>query len=75
MGQTTDIAWADSTFNPWIGCRKVSEECDHCYAEALFDDRFHLVEWGPPQTSKTRAERDEAIGCRIETVLEFTKTI
>ena len=47
MGQTTDIAWADSTFNPWIGCQKVSEECDHCYAEALFDVRFHLAEWGP----------------------------
>ncbi len=46
MGQTTDIAWADSTFNPWIGCQKVSEECDYCYAEALFDVRFHLAEWG-----------------------------
>ena len=22
------------TFNPWIGCTKVSAACDHCYAEA-----------------------------------------
>ncbi len=39
MSDTTKIEWADSTFNPWIGCTKVSTEvsggggCDHCYAE------------------------------------------
>lgn len=29
----TKIEWADYTFNPWIGCAKVSEACRHCYAE------------------------------------------
>lgn len=33
MSATTGIEWADSTFNPWIGCTKVSPACDHCYAE------------------------------------------
>lgn len=33
MGAETKIEWADHTFNPWIGCAKVSPECDHCYAE------------------------------------------
>lgn len=33
MGQQTGIAWTDSTFNPWIGCRKVSPACTNCYAE------------------------------------------
>lgn len=28
------IAWCDGTFNPWIGCTKVSEGCRHCYAES-----------------------------------------
>lgn len=32
MGEVTKIAWCDSTFNPWIGCTKVSPGCDHCYA-------------------------------------------
>jgi DNA-directed RNA polymerase subunit omega len=32
MADETDIAWADSTFNPWIGCQKVSPGCDNCYA-------------------------------------------
>lgn len=33
MGDTTAIAWADHTFNPWWGCTKISPACDHCYAE------------------------------------------
>lgn len=33
MGETTAISWADKTFNPWVGCTKVSPGCDHCYAE------------------------------------------
>lgn len=47
MGERTEIAWCDSTFNPWIGCQKVSAGCDNCYAEALMDKRFGRVEWGP----------------------------
>ena len=33
MGENTKISWCDATFNPWIGCEKVSEGCKHCYAE------------------------------------------
>jgi protein gp37 len=29
----TKIEWCDATFNPWVGCTKVSPACDHCYAE------------------------------------------
>ncbi len=47
MGEKTEIAWCDSTFNPWIGCQKVSAGCDNCYAETLMDKRYHKVEWGP----------------------------
>jgi protein gp37 len=47
VGEKTEIAWTDSTFNPWIGCQKVSAGCDHCYAETLMDKRLHRVEWGP----------------------------
>ena len=34
MGADTRIEWCDSTFNPWVGCTKVSPACDHCYAES-----------------------------------------
>lgn len=33
MSIETKIEWADHTFNPWIGCTKVSPGCLHCYAE------------------------------------------
>lgn len=34
MAENTAIEWCDHTFNPWVGCTKVSPACDHCYAEA-----------------------------------------
>lgn len=48
MGEVTAISWCDHTFNPWIGCTKVSPACDGCYAEALMDKRYGRVEWGAP---------------------------
>jgi protein gp37 len=33
MAETTNIEWADATFNPWWGCVKVSPGCTNCYAE------------------------------------------
>jgi len=32
MAATTEIGWADSTTNFWIGCTKVSDACRDCYA-------------------------------------------
>jgi protein gp37 len=46
MGENSAIEWTDHTFNPWIGCTKVSPACDHCYAEALMDTRYGKVRWG-----------------------------
>lgn len=45
MAETTEIAWTDSTFNPWWGCTKVGPGCDNCYAEAL-DRRTGGNHWG-----------------------------
>lgn len=49
MSENTSIEWCDHTFNPWMGCTKVSPGCDHCYAEARMDTRLHRVNWGPGQ--------------------------
>lgn len=46
MAEHSTIEWTDSTFNPWIGCTKISPACDHCYAEALMDTRHGRVKWG-----------------------------
>lgn len=33
MAAESKIEWTDATFNPWIGCAKISPGCTHCYAE------------------------------------------
>lgn len=39
------ISWCHDTANLWIGCMKVHEGCDNCYAEAL-DNRWNGGHWG-----------------------------
>lgn len=46
MAENSKIEWTDHTFNPWIGCTKVSPGCEHCYAETL-NTRYNWTEWGP----------------------------
>lgn len=50
MGEQTKIQWCDHTFNPWVGCTKVSPGCANCYAEADMDKRRHFASWGPNGT-------------------------
>ncbi len=33
MAENSKIEWTTHTFNPWVGCEKISPACDHCYAE------------------------------------------
>jgi len=47
VADETLIAWTDHTFNPWMGCTKVSDGCKHCYAETLTKNRMGLSLWGP----------------------------
>ena len=46
MAATTKIEWATATWNPWIGCTKVSEACRYCYAERDQAGRRKRVVWG-----------------------------
>lgn len=46
MAENTAISWATHTFNPWIGCTKVSTGCANCYAETLMDTRWKRASWG-----------------------------
>jgi len=55
MANNTAIEWCDSTFNPWIGCTRVSNAasggggCDNCYAAVSTPARTLGVAWGPGQ--------------------------
>jgi protein gp37 len=50
MAENSKIEWTDHTFNPWIGCTKVSPACKNCYAERDFDHRYGKAKWGPNGT-------------------------
>jgi protein gp37 len=58
VAETTTISWvqnsdgtAGATFNPWVGCEKVSPGCAHCYAETLVTGRMGRAgTWGADGT-------------------------
>lgn len=52
MAENSLIAWTHHTFNPWIGCVKVSDGCKNCYAETLVVNRMGKPGlWGPAKTT------------------------
>jgi len=56
MAESTAIEWTDATFNPWIGCTKVSPACDHCYAARQDEFRKWTPEgWGGPRRRTSAA--------------------
>ena len=56
MAENSAISWTDHTFNPWVGCQKVSAGCLNCYAETLMDRRWGKVKWGPGGTRVVTSE-------------------
>jgi protein gp37 len=60
MGENSAISWTRHTWNPWIGCAKVSPACDGCSAEALMDKHY-----GPLQVKGGQWPTDKPGFCRI----------
>lgn len=55
MGKNTNIEWCNHTWNPWVGCTKVSPGCAHCYAESL-SKRTGLAVWGDNGTRRVTSD-------------------
>src|ERR1700721_4439938 len=55
MSENSKIEWTTATFNPWIGCQRVSPGCEHCYAESL-DRRWGGDHWGPKADRRRTSE-------------------
>jgi protein gp37 len=72
MGENSKIEWTTHTFNPWIGCQKVSAGCDHCYAEAMMDKRWGKVQWGPHGERKRTSEANWKLPLRWAKVARGT---
>jgi protein gp37 len=50
VAENSAIEWTDHTFNPWIGCTRVSPGCDNCYAARQDKFRGWTPEgWGGPR--------------------------
>lgn len=58
MAEETKISWTatdgkpGATFNPWMGCERISEGCKHCYAETFVSGRMGLPLWGPVRSTE-----------------------
>lgn len=63
MSDKTAIEWTDATWNPLVGCTKVSPGCDNCYAQGEVNRR-HAAALSP----KTSARMLEAFPARFDTV-------
>ena len=35
MSSKSSIEWTERTWNPTVGCTKISAGCSHCYAEVM----------------------------------------
>ena len=58
MSDKTGIQWTDATWNPVIGCRRVSEGCRNCYAEAQAK-RIVMMQRAPAAKAGTAAGCDD----------------
>lgn len=58
MAEVSAISWTDATFNPWIGCTKVSPACDRCYAERDNKLRGWVEGWGPGVPRRRTSEQN-----------------
>lgn len=54
MAEWSKIAWTTHSFNPWVGCTKVSPACHNCYAEQ-WAKRSGMVQWGGPRRRTSAA--------------------
>lgn len=44
MGDKTGIAWTDASWNPLVGCSRLSEGCRLCYAETMAGTRLKEID-------------------------------
>lgn len=66
MSKNSKIEWTDHTFNPWLGCTKISPGCDHCYAESWAKRGGHPALWQGQRRRTTESNWQQPIKWNAE---------
>lgn len=72
------ISWTESTWNPYIGCSKVSEGCKNCYAIRMAYRLAHMPatkEFYGPTVEKTKGGKLNWTGKIVENKTQFDKPL
>jgi protein gp37 len=76
VGDKSKIEWTEATWNPVIGCSKVSPGCAHCYAEELHRTRLAGVGAYPvfkPWTPENAEHNVTLVPRKLDEPLRWTK--
>lgn len=67
MGEKSNIAWTDASWNPVTGCSKVSPGCAHCYAETLsLRMSWSRVPWTPQNAEENVVLHEERLSLPLK---------
>ncbi len=61
MSTSTRIEWTDVTWNPVVGCTRVSEGCRNCYAEHM-SARLAMMAWRDDESMRDPGRKDHYRG-------------
>ena len=59
----TTIEWTDRTWNPTVGCARVSPGCDHCYAIGVAHRAMQPAHEGLTVRSEGRTDWTGEVRC------------
>lgn len=54
MATTSTIEWTEKTWNPLVGCTRISPGCQHCYAETMSARLAAMAEAHPEPAGRKR---------------------
>lgn len=73
MGENSKIEWCHHTFNPWVGCQKISPACDHCYAESWAKRSGHPELWQGDRRRTRPSNWSEPLKWNAQAQLDSTR--
>jgi len=57
--EKSKINWTDHAWNPWVGCRKLSEACRNCYIDRVLKEKSRTVKRTTNKTWRKPYEIEE----------------